>query len=120
MIKQPRPFAGTRLLVSGLDNVKITKGNTIALNGAPHPVTEATARLQREPVFLRIASVADSDCLTDIIVFSTRNGDLTSRATPVLEHLLLKHQNTLPTLATLSDKPPPLASHPSDLRSPQP
>lgn len=120
MVKHPRPSAGTRLLVSGLDNVRITKGNTIELNGVAHTVTEATARLQRQPVFLRIVSFAASDCLTDIIVFSTRNGDLTLRATPVLEHLLFNYQNSSPPPASLSDKPSPLTTHPSDPRSPQP
>lgn len=98
VVKPHTALSSLRLLLSGLSNVRVSPGKRVHIRSEQFAIQEGTAQLDKQKIFLRVLSVPPStgtgptsegsetktptklDCLTDHVVWSSSNDDLTNRA----------------------------------------
>ena len=104
-LKPHTPLSSLRILFSGLSTVRITKGPERNIGTQRVAINEGVAMLDKQPIFLRVFSVppsgqkrqgiekskdeekTQSDCLTDHVVWSSSDNDLTERSVAAFNHL---------------------------------
>jgi hypothetical protein len=103
--KPHTPLSSLRLLFSGLSTVRVTTGSEKNIASKRVIINEGLATLDKQPIFLRVLSVppsaqkgestekstseqgSQSNCLTDHVVWSSSDDDLTNRSVAAYNHL---------------------------------
>ena len=103
--KPHTPLSSLRLLFSGLSTVRVTTGSEKNIASKRVILNEGVAMLDKQPIFLRVLSVppsaqkgesiekskndqgTQSNCLTDHVVWSSSDDDITNRSVAAYNHL---------------------------------